>query len=414
MSVAIAARGLGKRYVKLEEAPVLGGWLLGMGRDRESDFWALRDVDLEVMRGETIGLIGRNGSGKTTLLRMMAGISQPTEGTLRVVGRIAPLISVGVGFRPEMTGRENVILNGMLLGQPREEMERRLAEIVEFAELEDFIDVPVKFYSSGMFLRLGYSVAVHVDPDILLVDEVLAVGDIGFQRKCVERMAELQAAGTTVVLVSHAMGVVRSVCSRVVVMAGGKVDFVGDPSAAIARYFDSFTVPGAVAPGALERQQAISGDGHVVAGGVTVLDQSLDAGLQSGREVTPGEAIVARIRVRFDVATESPVIGIQVLNESGEKVYAQYTEPGRKYSRFAAGEEVEVMVRLRCHLVGGWYRLVFSVTTTDARQVLAADLAGMTFGVAHTPFSTGVADLEGSIEVASEVISGSTRSFERA
>lgn len=414
MSVAISARGVGKRYVKLEEAPVLGGWLLGLARDRESDLWAIRGIDLEVMRGETLGLIGRNGSGKTTLLRLLAGISQPTEGVIRVAGRVAPLISVGVGFRPEMTGRENVILNGMLLGQPRDEMERRLDEIVEFAELAEFIDVPVKFYSSGMFLRLGYSVAVHVDPDILLVDEVLAVGDIGFQRKCVERMAQARAAGTTVVLVSHAMGMVRSTCSRVVLMTRGAIDYVGDPSAAISRYFESFTAPGAVGADALERQQAISGESHVVAGGATILGQSLDGGLGQGREARPGEVVAARLRVRFEVEAESPVIGIQVLNESGEKVYAQYGEPGRGYGRFAAGQEVEVQVRLRCHLLGGWYRLVFSVSTSDARRVMAADLAGLVFAVAQVPFATGVADLEGTIEVDSVVVAGITPSFERA
>src|SRR5436309_9699332 len=183
--------------------------LLPFARPERSELWALRDVDLTLGQGDVLGVIGRNGAGKTTLLRLLAGVTRPTTGEVEIRGRVAPLISVGVGFHPEMSGRENVYVNGMLLGLTRREVDARLEEIVAFAELEDFIDTPVKFYSSGMFMRLGFSVAVHSDPNILVVDEVLAVGDMAFQAKCLERMRSLQQKGTSIVVVSHSMGTIR-------------------------------------------------------------------------------------------------------------------------------------------------------------------------------------------------------------
>src|SRR5690606_37347034 len=200
---AIELAGVGKRYRLAERSLVQA--LRPSRRRTVRQLWAVQGLDLQVEPGETVGLLGHNGAGKSTLLRMMAGVSEPTEGRVTVRGRVAPLISVGVGFHQELTGRENVYVNGMLLGLTRAEVEARFDEIVDFAELRDRIDTPVKFYSSGMFMRLGFSVAVHVDPDVLLVDEVLAVGDVAFQLKCFDRMRELSARGTTTVLVSHSM-----------------------------------------------------------------------------------------------------------------------------------------------------------------------------------------------------------------
>jgi len=189
---AIAVDGAGKKYWKFEEQAMLLRSILPTGRARRSELWALRDVSFSLEQGETIGILGRNGSGKTTLLRLLAGVTRPSEGRVAVAGAVAPLISVGVGFRREMSGRENIYLNGMILGLSRQQVEERLDDIVAFAELDEFIDTPVKFYSSGMFLRLGFAVAVHTDPDVLLIDEVLAVGDAAFRAKCVERMRLIQ------------------------------------------------------------------------------------------------------------------------------------------------------------------------------------------------------------------------------
>ena len=179
------------------------------------DFWALRDVSFEVYEGETFGLIGENGSGKSTMLKCLTKILRPDEGTVAVNGKVSALLELGAGFHPELSGRENVFLNGAILGLSQKELRRRFDEIVDFAGVGAFIDEPVKNYSSGMYVRLGFSVAINVDPDVLLVDEVLAVGDEAFQRKCNEKFAELRNQGKTIVLVSHGLGTVQNLCDRV-------------------------------------------------------------------------------------------------------------------------------------------------------------------------------------------------------
>ncbi|MGH9084268.1 MAG: ABC transporter ATP-binding protein, partial [Acidimicrobiales bacterium] len=211
----IELRGAGKQYTKYEDAPMLLNRILSYrpGQTRRSKLWAIRGVDLQVEAGETVGVIGRNGSGKSTMLRMLAGVTAPSEGMVAARGRVAPLIAVGVGFHPELTGRENIYVNGTILGLARAEIERKLDDILSFAEIDDFIDTPVKFYSSGMFVRLGFAVAVAARPDILLIDEVLAVGDYAFQAKCYERMDEMRAEGATVLVVSHNLNVVRNLCA---------------------------------------------------------------------------------------------------------------------------------------------------------------------------------------------------------
>ncbi|GAA1489938.1 ABC-2 type transport system ATP-binding protein [Brachybacterium sacelli] len=197
-------------------------------------FLALDDVDLTVHAGETVGLIGFNGSGKSTLLKTISGVLFPDRGRVMLRGRVAGLIEVGAGFHPDLSGRENVFLNGAILGMGREQIQERFEEIVAFSEIEEFIDTEVKYYSSGMFLRLAFSVAVHTDPDIFLVDEILSVGDEPFQRKCLERIRELQEAGRTMVVVSHELEMLEKLCTRIVVLRRGGIVFDGDPSQAVA------------------------------------------------------------------------------------------------------------------------------------------------------------------------------------
>jgi ABC-type polysaccharide/polyol phosphate transport system ATPase subunit len=197
------------------------------------DFWALRDVFLELDEGSTLGLMGHNGSGKSTLLKLIGGILKPTEGTVKVRGRIASLLELGAGMHPELTGRENVYMNGAILGMPKAELRRRFDDIVSFAELEQFIDQQVKHYSSGMFVRLGFSVAVNVEPDVLLVDEVLAVGDENFQRKCLERVRRFQRQGRTIIVVSHSADQIRQICDLVAVLDHGEVVAFDEPAKAI-------------------------------------------------------------------------------------------------------------------------------------------------------------------------------------
>ncbi|MGH9940784.1 MAG: ABC transporter ATP-binding protein [Pyrinomonadaceae bacterium] len=210
-------------------------------RPRPQDFWAVRDVSFEVPRGEALGIIGHNGAGKSTILKLLSNITVPSSGEIMINGRLSALIEVGSGFHPELTGRENIYLNGSILGMRRREIADKLDSIVEFAGIHQFIDTPVKRYSSGMYVRLGFSIAAHLDPDILLLDEVLAVGDAGFQAKCIQRINELKRAGTTIVFISHDLDAVEKLCDRVLLMQQGMLLAAGSAHEVLAQYQDTAT-----------------------------------------------------------------------------------------------------------------------------------------------------------------------------
>jgi lipopolysaccharide transport system ATP-binding protein len=211
----------------------------GQAVKRSREFWALRDVSFEIRRGEVVGIIGRNGAGKSTLLKILSRITEPTEGRAELRGRIGTLLEVGTGFHPELTGRENIYLNGTILGMKRAEIARTFDEIVAFAEVEQFIDTPVKHYSSGMYLRLAFAVAAHLDPEILIVDEVLAVGDAQFQKKCLGKMEDVARQGRTVLFVSHNMAAIRALCTDAILLRGGRVELAGPSDPVIAHYLAS-------------------------------------------------------------------------------------------------------------------------------------------------------------------------------
>jgi lipopolysaccharide transport system ATP-binding protein len=255
--LALEVADLAKRY-RLGEMDALHGSLreaivgkaaaaLHLARRRSrpqaDTIWAVDHVSFEVARGEVLGIVGRNGAGKTTLLKLLSGITHPTEGEARIWGRVGSLLEVGTGFHPDLTGRENILLNGAILGMRRREIERKFDEIVEFAEVERFVDTPVKRYSSGMYLRLAFSVAAHLEPEILIVDEVLAVGDASFQRKCLGRMGEVSGEGRTVVLVSHNMAAIRSLTSTVLWLEKGRVERFGPTADVVADYLASAGEP---------------------------------------------------------------------------------------------------------------------------------------------------------------------------
>ena len=227
---AIEVRDVSKRFRIYREKPTSLKQRLLTSRSRAEDFWALRDVALDVGEGSTFGLIGHNGSGKTTLLKCVAGILRPTSGAILQRGRLAALLELGAGFHPELTGRENVYLNASFLGLSRKQTDAAFDDIVAFAELEQFIDTEVKFYSSGMLVRLGFAVAVHVEPDVLLIDEVLAVGDEAFQAKCLNRVREFQREGRTIVLVTHALDTVTEICDRAAMLHHGELHAIGMPA----------------------------------------------------------------------------------------------------------------------------------------------------------------------------------------
>src|SRR6202795_3192598 len=241
----IHGEGLGKRYRRgLAADPGLRHALDAVfksprsvfRRKKEETFWALKDVSLEVREGEVLGLIGRNGAGKTTLLKILSRITRPTTGWAEIHGRVGSLLEVGTGVHPELTARENTFLSGAILGMTRREITRKFDEIVAFAELEKFIDTPVKHYSSGMYVRLAFAVAAHLEPEILLVDEVLAVGDINFQKKCLGKMGDVARAGRTVVLVSHQLNQIRRLSHRVIWVDGGQIRQDGSPEAVVGAY----------------------------------------------------------------------------------------------------------------------------------------------------------------------------------
>jgi len=233
--------GVSKRYRIRQEAgtdtePHSLLYKLKTLRRRAQDFWAVRDVNFEVKRGEALGIIGHNGAGKSTILKLLSNITAPTSGEITINGRLSALIEVGSGFHPDLTGRENVYLSGSILGMRRREIAAKLDSIVDFAGISQFIDTPVKRYSSGMYVRLGFSIAAHLDPDILLLDEVLAVGDAAFQAKCINRIKELEQAGTTIVFISHDLTAVERLCNRVILMQGGQIAAIGAPRDVIAEY----------------------------------------------------------------------------------------------------------------------------------------------------------------------------------
>jgi len=246
MTVAIKVENLSKKYVigaAQERQDTLRDWLVAAGRSlrrrptAENEFWALRDVSFEVQRGEVVGVIGRNGAGKSTLLKILSRITEPTSGRAYINGRVGSLLEVGTGFHPELTGRENIFLNGAILGMRRTEIARKFDEIVAFAEIEKFLDTPVKRYSSGMYVRLAFAVAAHLEPEILLVDEVLAVGDAAFQKKCLGKMGDVAREGRTVLFVSHNMSAMQRLCQNAIFLQDGRLSSYDDVQKIADLYF---------------------------------------------------------------------------------------------------------------------------------------------------------------------------------
>ncbi len=289
-------------------------------------FWALKDASLSVPRGEMLGLIGPNGAGKSTILKLMTRILEPTSGTITVQGRVAALLELGTGFHPDLTGRENVFLNGSLLGFSRRQMQQRLDSIIDFAGMERFIDVPVRHYSSGMYMRLGFAIAVHLDPDILITDEVLAVGDEAFQQKCLERMSDFRDEGVTIILVSHALPVVRKLCDRAVWLQQGQVVMEGAPDDVVDAY-----IAEVASQKAGEHGGAVLAHPHQMTAAVSGLADIRLLGVEMiGPEGKPGWEIAAgahtALRVYYQVRKDYPdaVLTLQVHDAADHSVICGY------------------------------------------------------------------------------------------
>ncbi|HST64101.1 MAG TPA: ABC transporter ATP-binding protein [Mycobacteriales bacterium] len=317
MSTAVSVQGVSKRFrLYHERNQSLKAAVMRRGRASYEEFWALRDVSLDIPAGVTFGLIGENGSGKSTLLKCIARILQPDAGRVVATGKVAALLELGSGFHPELSGRENVFLNGSILGLSKTQITDRFDDIVGFAGLERFIDSPVKNYSSGMYVRLGFSVAINVDPDILLVDEVLAVGDESFQRRCAEKFSDFRRAGKTIVLVSHAMGQLRNMCDQVAWLEGGRVKEGGAPGNIVDDYVgeahterESVTVSEATpenrwgsGEARVERFELLDGSGRPTA------------------QVRTGDPVTVRLHWSTTEPVERPVFGVAVHSLEGIEV----------------------------------------------------------------------------------------------
>ena len=335
MSAAIKAEGLGKKYLiaqrnqnsysTLRESLSHGGSrlarrMLGAFSGRESlaresatrEFWALRDLQFEVARGQRVGIIGRNGAGKSTLLKILSRITEPSTGKVELHGRVSSLLEVGTGFHPELTGRENISLNAAILGMSRQEIRRHFDQIVAFAEVEEFLETPVKRYSSGMYVRLAFAVAAHLDPDILIVDEVLAVGDKQFQDKCLGRMESMsKQEGRTVLFVSHDLDAIQRLCRDAIYLEHGKLAYQGDVSSAIERYMSS--------AGALTAKQGLAevqdrwGSGRARISGLEILNSASQpvTSLQSGQDA---QFRCSYVNLGCDAAVDDIVVSIALAN----------------------------------------------------------------------------------------------------
>lgn len=352
----------GKRYTQFQESPMLASAALRFrARTRRSELWAVRHVDFAVAPGECVGVIGRNGSGKSTLLQMLAGVTAPTEGRVQVRGKVAPLISVGVGFHPELTGRENVYVNAAILGLSRTQVDGRFDEIVAFADIGDFIDTPVKFYSSGMFVRLGFAVAVNVEPSVLLIDEVLAVGDMAFQLKCFDKMNEIRNSGATVVVVSHNLNAIRRMCDRTMVLHQGEQRFTGATPDAVSLFHQ------------LIGETRDLEDEEFASGGVATIESwdLVDAAGVSHAYVERGGQLRFVAEVVFAAPMVDPVFAFSLSSERGSVVYGEASYDVRT-GAFAAGDRTTVRVELAPELATGSYKAQLGVVDRDASETVAA------------------------------------------
>jgi ABC-type polysaccharide/polyol phosphate transport system ATPase subunit len=369
----------------LEQLPLVG-------RRRHADFWALRDVSFGVERGETLGIVGPNGSGKSTLLQIVCGILEPTRGRVLAQGRIAALLELGAGFNPEFTGRENVFLNSEILGLSRKEIERAFPRIAAFADIGEFIDRPVKEYSSGMYVRLAFSTAIHVEPDILIVDEALAVGDAIFANRCVQKFEELKQRKITVLFVSHDLGLVKRLSNRAILMLGGRVECQGAPKDVVNRYIGLVHEwqktpvsprPDAGGPEASFRH----GDGSSRIVSVELLDREG----HPVASVESGEPVTARVRARFEADVERPIAGMLIRNRLGVDVFGTNTRiEGQDLGCFRRGETLEIDFHFDCRLTRQEYTLTVATQHSDGSSqdwlddvlqftvVDAQDIAGLT------------------------------------
>lgn len=405
MATAVEFEGVCKRFLLRHERPrsfqeLMLNMLKG-NRDTAEEFWALKDVSFKVQAGETLGIIGPNGAGKSTILKLIARILEPTSGRITVNGRVSALLELGAGFHPDLTGRENIFLNGSLLGLSRKEMMSKFDQIVKFAELEHFVDVPVRHYSSGMLIRLGFSIATSVEADVLLVDEVLAVGDEHFQRKCLERMGEIHRKGTTILFVSHSLETMQNVCSNAIWLDRGVVRARGMPKEVVDHYLRGI---------AAGEQLGQEGFGTLEAEIVKI--EMLDENDQTTKSVYSGENVTFRMEVAFHADAEGPLFGFVLRREDGLNMYDVYDTDSRRQGMnsesFEAGEKVVVEFKVRLNLLRGRYSFIPAVAYSDGIRFFHWRENALFFDILDDGTAGGIVGLDTDILIAREDLKGSS------
>ena len=376
--------------------------LIRRGRTTYSELWAVRDVNFDVEPGEAVAIVGRNGSGKSTLLKLLAGILPPQRGTVEAGGSVAAMLELGAGFHPDFTGRENIFMNGAIHGLSDKQVRERLDAIIDFAEIEDFIDMPVRTYSSGMQLRLAFAVAAHVEPDILLLDEVLAVGDEAFQRKCLERITDFRRGGGTLIFVSHSPSAVAHVCERAVLLSRGRVVFDGSVPDVLGRYHHDLedgsarlgSTPGASADPEISEdpQTIVEAGGGWGSGDVTIRYPGLWTGDQDVSFVDAGGEFHLRFEVHRHAAVPPPVVGISITTDGGEAIYRDNTS---SHGLVVPDDPVSVVdVRIPgLPLAAGVFTVNLTAHSPDGATIYHAREGAVSFTVAPRAPGIGMLDL---------------------
>lgn len=391
--VAIRVRGIGKRYEIGERGygyKTLRESLAGAirnpfrarknghnsnGQAAERTFWALKDINFDVQRGEIVGIIGRNGAGKSTLLKILSRITDPSEGEVEIDGRVGSLLEVGTGFHPELTGRENIFLNGAILGMKRAEIAARFDEIVAFAGTEKFLDTPVKYYSSGMYVRLAFGVAAHLEPEILIVDEVLSVGDAEFQKKCLGKMGDVAHSGRTVLFVSHNLAAVHSLCQRAMVLNHGVVEFDGRAPDAVVRYQSQFmnTTDDSDLTGCPRK-----GNGKARFTSISI--QPLDSHGQPSRFAFPGCDLSVSVEVKCEYEFASANLAVIFYDSNGYRVIDTNTAQKSEFVSMQRGQVAratfllrEVLLKPGKYLLGLWLGRPFVEVLDDVEYAASVD-----------------------------------------
>jgi ABC-type polysaccharide/polyol phosphate transport system ATPase subunit len=417
-SYAVEVKNITKNYViRHQKNPSLKDAIL-KGKDKYEKFLALDDVSFNVNHSETFGIIGSNGSGKSTLLKLMAKVLKPTLGDILVNGTVSALLELGAGFHQDLTGRENVYLNASILGLKRKEISSRFDEIVEFSELERFIDMPVKSYSSGMYMRLGFSIAINVNPDILLVDEVLAVGDQAFQSKCYKVIYDFVRRGKTIIIVSHDLETISDLCQRVIFLKNGRIEEIGDSIKVVSTYrsyvedlerskifksvidskrkvvdAEEIEKLSKIDSGVFENRFG-SGDAEIVK--IELLDKD-DRQIDFCRY---GDEVKIVFEVRFNKVVENPIFGMRITDHRNIIVYGTNSKLGGiKTEVYQPGEKLKVVFKQIVNLIGGSYTVSPSIGNKDTKTYCDWIINMMTINVMHRNIAEGIADFNSEVKL---------------